>query len=176
MAVSMDQVKELRERSGAGPLECKKVLEQTGGDMNRALEMLREKGLAIAAKKATREAREGRIESYVHPGNRIAVLVELNCETDFVARNDAFIQLSRDIAMQVAAMNPQFARREDVPEAALQSPEVTSPEKFYEEQVLADQPFVRQPSTTIGQMIQETIAKTGENIVVGRFVRYEIGA
>ncbi len=176
MAVSMEQVKELRERTGAGILECKKVLEQADGNVNRALELLREKGLEVAKKKATREAREGRIDVYIHHDNKKAGIVELNCETDFVARNEEFIQLARDIALQVAAMNPQFLRREDVPETALQAPEVTSPEKFYEENVLLDQPFVRQPNVTIGQKIQDTIAKTGENIVVRRFVRYEVGA
>jgi len=176
MAVSMEQVKELRERTGAGILECKKVLEQADGNVNRALELLREKGLEVAKKKATREAREGRIDVYIHHDSKKAGIVELNCETDFVARNEEFIQLARDIALQVAAMNPQFLRREDVPETALQAPEVTSPEKFYEENVLLDQPFVRQPNVTIGQKVQDTIAKTGENIVVRRFARYEVGA
>jgi len=176
MAVSMEQVKELRERTGAGILECKKVLEQADGNVNRALELLREKGLEVAKKKATREAREGRIDVYVHHDSKKAGIVELNCETDFVARNEEFIQLARDIALQVAAMNPQFLRREDVPETALEAPEVTSPESFYAENVLLDQPFVRQPNVTIGQKIQDTIAKTGENIVVRRFVRYEVGA
>lgn len=176
MAISMDQVKELRERTGAGILECKKVLEQADGNINRALELLREKGLEVAKKKSTREAREGRIEVYIHHDAKKAGLVELNCETDFVGRNEEFIQLARDIALQVAAMNPQFVRRDEVPEAALQAPEVTSPEKFYEENVLLDQPFVRQPNLTIGQKVQDTIAKTGENIVIRRFVRYEVGA
>ena len=176
MAVTMEQVKELRERTGAGILECKKVLEQSNGDINGALELLREKGLEIAKKKATREAREGRIEIYVHAGSRGAAMVELNCETDFVGRNEEFVQLSKDIALHVFALNPQYLRREDVPAEALEGPEVTSPEKFYEENVLLDQPFVRQPGVTIGQKIHDTIAKTGENIVVRRFVRYEVGA
>lgn len=175
MAISMAQVKELRERTGAGILECKKVLEQTDGDVNQALGLLRERGLAVAAKKASREAKEGRIEVYTHPGNRVVAMVELNCETDFVGRNDAFVQLAKDIALHVAAMNPQYLNKEDVPAEALQAPEVTSPEKFYEENVLLEQPFVRDASHTISQRIQETIAKTGENIVVRRFVRYEVG-
>ncbi|HZG66971.1 MAG TPA: translation elongation factor Ts [Herpetosiphonaceae bacterium] len=176
MAISMEQVKELRERTGAAVLDCKKVLEQTGGDVDAALKLLRERGLEIAAKKTSREAREGRIETYVHPGNRVVAVVELNCETDFVGRNDEFVQLARDIAMQVAAMNPQYLRKEDVPADALQGAEVTSPEKYFEEVVLLEQPFVKQPNITIGQKIQDTIAKTGENIVVRRYARWEVGA
>ena len=176
MAISMEQVKELRERTGAAVLDCKKVLEQTGGDINAALKLLRERGLEIAAKKTSREAREGRIETYVHPGNRVVAVVELNCETDFVGRNDEFVQLARDIAMQVAAMNPQYLRKEDVPAEALQGAEVTSPEKYFEEVVLLEQPFVKQPNITIVQKIQDTIAKTGENIVVRRYARWEVGA
>ncbi len=176
MAISMEQVKELRERTGAAVLDCKKVLEQTGGDINAALKLLRERGLEIAAKKTSREAREGRIETYVHPGNRVVAVVELNCETDFVGRNDEFVQLARDIAMQVAAMNPQYLRKEDVPAEALQGAEVTSPEKYFEEVVLLEQPFVKQPNVTIVQKIQDTIAKTGENIVVRRYARWEVGA
>jgi elongation factor Ts len=176
VAISMEQVKELRERTGAAVLDCKKVLEQTGGDVDAALKLLRARGLEIAAKKTSREAREGRIETYVHPGNRVVAVVELNCETDFVGRNDEFVQLARDIAMQVAAMNPQYLRKEDVPADALQGAEVTSPEKYFEEVVLLEQPFVKQPNITIGQKIQDTIAKTGENIVVRRYARWEVGA
>ena len=176
MAVSMEQVKELRERTGAGILDCRNALAQADGDLNRALEILRERGMAVAQKKATREVREGRIESYVHSTGKIAALVELNCETDFVGRNEAFIQLGRDIALHVAAVNPQYLRKEDVREEALQAAEASSPEQFYEQYVLLEQPFVRDESATIGQKVQETIAKTGENIVVRRFVRYEVGA
>ena len=176
MAVTMEQVKELRDRTGAGILECKKVLEQAGGDVNQALGLLRERGLQVAAKKSTREVKEGRVEIYVHPGNKVVAMVELNCETDFVGRNDEFVQLAKDIALHIAAMNPQYLRKDDVTEEALQGPEVSSPEKFYEENVLIEQPFVRQPNVTIGQKIQDTIAKTGENIVIRRFTRYEVGA
>ncbi len=175
MAVSMEQVKELRERTGAAILDCKKVLEQTGGDINQALRLLRERGLEIAKKKESREAKDGRIEVYTHPGNRVVAMVELNCETDFVARNEAFVQLAKDIALHIAAVNPTYLRREDVPPQALEAPDVDSPEKFYEENVLIEQPFVRDPSQTITQKMQETTAKTGENIVVRRFVRYEVG-
>lgn len=176
MAISMEQVKELRDRTGAGILECKKVLEQTNGDINQALGLLRERGLQVAAKKAEREAKEGRIEVYIHPGNKVVGLVELNCETDFVARNEEFIQLAKDIALQVVGANPRYLRREDVPAEALQAPEVDSPEAFYTEHVLLEQPFVRQPNVTIGQKINETIAKIRENIVVRRFQRFEVGA
>jgi len=176
MAITMEQVKELRERTGAGILDCKKVLEQANGDVNAALKLLRDRGLEIAGKKSTREAREGRVETYVHPGNRVVAIVEINCETDFVGRNEEFVQLAKDIAMQVAALNPQYLRREDVPAEALQGAEVTTPEKYYEEVVLLDQPFVKQPNVTIAQKIQDTIAKTGENIVVRRFARWEVGA
>jgi elongation factor Ts len=172
----MEQVKELRERTGAGILDCKKVLEQAGGDVNAALKLLRDRGLEIAGKKKDREVRQGRVETYIHPGNQVVAIVELNCETDFVGRNDEFVQLAKDIAMQVAALNPQYLRREDVPDEALQGAEVTTPEKYYEEVVLLDQPFVKQPNVTIAQKIQDTIAKTGENIVVKRFARWEVGA
>ncbi len=177
MAITSEQVKELRDRTQAGFLECRNALAETGGDVSRAVEILRERGLAKAEKKASRPVGEGRVESYVHTTNKMAVLVELNCETDFVARNDAFIQLARDIALHIAAMNPQFLRREDVSEEALQADETTNtPQEFYEKYVLLEQPFVRDESVTIGQKIQETIAKTGENIVLRRFVRYEVGA
>ncbi len=173
MAISMDQVKELRERTGAGPMECKKVLEQANGDMAEALNILREKGREIGDKKKTREAREGRIEIYVHPGNRVVALVELNCETDFVGRNEAFVQLAKDIALHIAAVNPKYLSKDDV-DAAGQAEAAKSP-KFYEENVLLEQPFIKQPSSTIGEMVRDTIAKTRENIVVRRFVRYEVG-
>ena len=176
MAVSIDQVKELRERTGAAISLCKATLEQTGGDMNRALELLKERGLEIAGKKKDREARQGRIEVYVHPGNQVVSIVELNCETDFVAKNEEFVKLARDIALHVTAMNPQYVRKEDVPEGATQGPEFDSPEDFYAANVLLEMPFVRDPSVTIGQKVTETIAKTGENVVVRRFTRYEVGA
>lgn len=175
MAISMDQVKELRERTGAGILDCKKVLEQANGDMTQALNLLRERGMAIAAKKTTRETGEGRVEVYIHPGNRLATVVELNCETDFVGRNEAFVQLAKDIAMHIAALNPKYLSRDEVTPDIIAASEAASPEKFYEENVLLEQPFVRQPGITIAEMIRDTIAKTGENIVVRRFVRYEVG-
>jgi elongation factor Ts len=176
MAITMDQVKELRDRTGAPIIECKQVLEQANGDVNQALGLLRERGAKIGEKKAAREAKEGRIEVYVHPGNRVVGVVELNCETDFVARNDDFIQLAKDIALQVVGLNPRYIRKEDVPEEALQDPAVGSPEQFYQENVLLEQPFVRDSSVTIGQKVQDAIGKIRENIVVRRIARYEVGA
>ena len=176
MAVTTAQIKELRERTGAGPLECKKVLEQADGNLDAAIKLLRERGLAVAAKKSSREAREGRIEVYVHPGNKIVAIVELNCETDFVGRNEAFIQLAKDIALHVAALNPKYLNSDEVPQSEIDDSDATSPQKYYEEVVLLEQPFVRQPSLTIGEMVRDTIAKTGENVVVRRFQRLEIGS
>lgn len=176
MAVTMDQIKELRERTGAGILEAKKVLESTNGDMKQALELMRERGLQVAAKKASREVREGRIDVYIHHGNKLGAMVEVNCETDFVARNDAFIQLTKDIAMQIASSpETKYVTREEVPAGEAEAFE-DGAEEFYKQAVLLEQPFVRNPSETIQTMIQNTIAKTGENVVVRRFARFEIGA
>ena len=196
MAVSMDQVKELRERTGAGILDCKNVLNQTDGDMEAAIKVLREKGLASAAKKADRTATDGRIEVYIHSGNKMAALVEVNCETDFVAKTDDFKKLATDLALHIAAARPTYLNREDVPAAELerereilreQNAESNKPaniiekivegriEKFYSEVVLMDQDFVKDDSVKIKDLIKEAIAKLGENIVVRRFTRYEIG-
>lgn len=196
MAVSMDQVKELRERTGAGILDCKNVLNQTNGDMDAAIKVLREKGLASAAKKADRTATDGRIEVYAHPGNKMVAIVEVNCETDFVAKTDDFKKLAYDLAMHIAAARPTYVQREDVPEAELerereilreQNAGSNKPaniiekivegriEKFYGEVALMEQEFVKDPSVKIKDMIKEAIAKLGENIVVRRFTRYEIG-
>jgi elongation factor Ts len=174
VAVTTEMVKELRGRTGAGIKECKDILTQTGGDMNKAIEILRERGIEAAAKKADREAREGRIEVYIHPGSRLAALIELNCETDFVARTDDFIQLSKDLALHVAAANPRYLTTEEVP-AEVVAESGQKPEKFYEEQVLLNQPYVRDPGQTIQDMIKAGIAKLGENILVRRFVRFEVG-
>jgi elongation factor Ts len=173
--ISAQMVKELRERTGAGIKECKDILSQTGGDMNKAIEALREKGLKVSDKVAGREAREGRIEVYIHPGSRMAALVELNCETDFVARTEDFIQLSKEIALHIAAMNPRFLNVEDVP-ADLITESGLKPEKYYEENVLIKQPFVRDPSQTIEDRVKAVVAKIRENVVIRRFVRFEIGA
>jgi elongation factor Ts len=196
MSVSAKDVKELRDRTGAGMMDCKKALEETNGDMEAAIDLLRSKGTAKAAKRAERSANEGTIGSYVHHGGRIAVLVELNCETDFVANTEAFQQLARDLAMHVAAANPVSVSEADVPadvierERAVYLEQVRNegkPEniqekivegkmrKFFEEVTLLRQPFVKNPDQTIEQLIVEVAAKTGEKIDVARFVRYAVG-
>ena len=173
--VTTQMVKELRERTGAGVKECRDILIQTDGNMNAAVEELARKGLRVSEKVQGREVREGRVEVYVHAGNRMASMVELNCETDFVARTEDFIALAKDITLQIAAMNPRYIRPEDVPEEELKA-SGEAPEKFYEAHVLLAQPFVRDGSQTIEDKIKATVAKVRENIVVSRFVRYEIGA
>lgn len=196
MAISMDLVKELRERTGAGVLDSKKTLEETGGDIERAIELLRERGMAKAAKKASREAKEGLIEPYIHMGGKVASLVEVNCETDFVARTDDFKTLAHDIALHIVAASPRYLNSESVPAEELErereiyiaaAKEEGKPEaiaakiaegrlnKFYEENVLMNQRFVKDPSKTIDELVREHISKLGENIVVRRFARYAIG-
>lgn len=175
MAVSIELVKELRERTGAGIKECKDVLEQTDGDIKRAIEILRERGIEAAAKKASREAREGLIGVYVHYGSRVAGMVELNCETDFVARTEDFVTLANNLAQHIVALNPRFIHEGEVTDAEVDESGLTR-EKFIEENVLMKQPFIKDPSRTIEELIKEAIAKLGENIVVRRFVRYEVGA
>ncbi|HEX3051216.1 MAG TPA: translation elongation factor Ts [Aggregatilineaceae bacterium] len=196
MAITAQQVKELRELTGVGPLECKNALEQFGGDVQKATDFLREKGLAKAAKKASRATNDGIIHIYAHHNSRLGVMVELNCETDFVARTDKFRQLANDIALQIANLNPQYVKREDVPEAVLQAerdlqrrraieegkPEAVADKivdgrmaKFYEEIALFDQPFIKDDTITIGQMVTQAIADMGENITLSRFVRFAVG-
>lgn len=166
MAITTDMVKELREATGAGVMDAKRALEEADGDMSKATALLREKGLAAAAKRAERATHQGVVESYIHAGGRIGVLVEVNCETDFVANTDEFRTLARDIAMQIAAMNPQVVSVDD------RTPELEGSD---EEVVLLSQPFIKDASRNIGAMVQDAIAKTGENIRVRRFVRYELG-
>lgn len=196
MAVSASAVKELRERTGAGMLDCKKALDETGGDVDKAIALLREKGLAAAANKAGRIATEGVVESYIHAGGRIGVLVEVNCETDFVAKTDQFREFARDIAMQIAAANPKFVRREEVPADEIEKEKEIlknqalnegKPEKivekmvegriskYYEEYCLLEQNFIKDPDKTINELLNEKISKIGENITIRRFVRYELG-
>ncbi|NLY55542.1 MAG: translation elongation factor Ts [Firmicutes bacterium] len=196
MAITAALVKELRERTGAGMMDCKTALVETGGDLEKAVEYLREKGLAKAAKKAGRIAAEGLVDSYIHLGGRIGVLVEVNCETDFVAKTDDFKALVKDIAMHIAAAKPEYVSREDVPESVIErerqiyrqqmlnegKPEKIVDkivdgkiDKFYEEVCLLEQPFVKDPDKTVGQLLTEKISQIGENIVVRRFVRYERG-
>jgi elongation factor Ts len=166
MGIGANQVKELRDKTGAGVMECRRALEEGNGDIAQAELILRERGEARAAKKAGREASQGVIESYIHGGGRIGVLVELNCESDFVARNDQFRSLAHDIAMQIAAMNPKYVSLEDIPADAEGEPETLA---------LLSQPFIKGADRTIRDLITEKIAKLGENIRVRRFVRFEVG-
>ena len=189
-------VKELRERTGAGMMDCKKALSATDGDLEKAIDFLREKGLAAAAKKAGRVAAEGLVEAYIHGGGRIGVLVEVNCETDFVAKTDAFKELVKDIAMHIAATNPSYLKREEVPTAELEHEQAVLAEqarnegkpekiiekmvagrieKYYKEVCLMEQPFVKDPDKTISDLITESIAKIGENVSIRRFTRYQLG-
>jgi len=190
-------VKELREATGAGVLDCKEALVMHDGDLEKSVAYLREKGMAAAAKRAEREARDGLIGSYVHAGSKVAALVELNCETDFVARTDQFQELAHDLAMQVVACKPLYMTKDSVPAEALDEERAKyqaevqgsgKPErvllqivegklaKFYEENCLFEQPFIKDPSITIGELVQQKNALLGENLVVRRFVRFEVGA
>ncbi|MBX6377677.1 MAG: translation elongation factor Ts [Clostridia bacterium] len=195
--VSAARVKELRERTGAGMMDCKRALEESGGDMEKAIAWLREKGLAAAAKKAGRLAAQGVVHAYIHPGGRVGVLIEVNCETDFVARNDQFRGLVHDLAMHVAAMNPRYVRRQEVPAEELEKErailrartleegrpanivdrivEGRLEKQFYAQVCLEEQPFVKDPDITVGELVRQAIARLGENIVVRRFVRFELG-
>jgi len=196
MEVNATMIKDLRERTGAGMSDCKKALTEVGGDMEKAIDYLRAKGLAKAAKKAGREATEGLVTSYIHGGGRIGVLVEVNCETDFVARNEDFIGFTKEVALQIAAMNPQFVRKEEVsadvvarerdvlvakaketgkPEPVVQKMVEGQISKWMKEICLLDQAWVKDPEKTIDQLQQELIAKIGENIKIRRFVRFELG-
>ncbi|TEB16563.1 Elongation factor Ts [Pelotomaculum sp. FP] len=196
MSVPASFVKELRERTGAGMMDCKKALAESGGDIDKAADYLREKGLAAAAKKAGRIAAEGLVESYIHGGGRIGVLVEVNCETDFVAKTDEFKALVKDIAMQIAAAKPEFVKREEVPAEALEHEKTIlraqalnegkpanivekmvegRVEKYFKEVCLLEQPFIKEPDMSIKQLLTEKISKIGENISIRRFTRYELG-
>lgn len=194
--ITAEMVKQLRERTGAGMMDCKKALTESDGNIDKAIEILREKGLAAAAKKAGRIAAEGLVDAYIHGNGRIGVLVEVNVETDFAAANDEFKQLVKDIALQIAAANPEYVRKEDVPEEVIekeknilriQAKNEGKPEKiiekmvegriekFYKEVCLLEQPWIKDPDKTIRQLVTEKIAIIGENINVRRFVRYERG-
>jgi elongation factor Ts len=177
-AISASQVKDLRELSGAGIMECKRALEQTGGDLEKAAELLKQQGLAKADKKSGRSAQQGLVEPYIHGGGRIGVIVEVNCETDFVARTPDFKTLAHDIAMQVAATSPRYVSADDIDaaaEAALER-EYGSREQALAAVSLLDQPFIKDPKLTVRDLIRAGIAKLGENIVVRRFARFEVGA
>jgi elongation factor Ts len=194
--ITAAMVKELREMTGAGMMDCKKALGETEGNIEKAVDFLREKGLAAAAKKAGRIAAEGVVEAYIHGGGRIGVMVEINCETDFVAKTDDFKELARDVAMQIAATNPLFVRREDVdpavieherevfraqalnegkPEKIVEKMVVGRIEKYYKEICLMEQSFIKDPDQTIAQIINGKISKIGENISIRRFTRYQLG-
>lgn len=196
MDVSLELIKELREKTGAGISDCKKALSESKGDLEKAIQIIREKGLATAAKKAGRVAQEGLIESYIHLNGRIGVLVEINCETDFVAKTDEFRALAHDIALHVAGAGPQYLTSEQVPQdivdkekeilAGQAKNEGLSGEqlkkvveerlnRFFSENCLMDQPFIRDPDKTIADLIGETVGRIGENIVIRRFVRYQLG-
>jgi len=171
--LSVEVVKELRDKTSASITDCKKVLEEAGGDKNKAIELLRKRGLEIAAKKQERSAKEGRIEAYIHLGNKVGVLLEVDCETDFVARNSDFAQFTRDVAMQITALNPAYVRKEDVPAQELKHHK--DKELFYKEHCLLEQAFIKDPSITVKDYLASVIAKMGENIVIRRFIRYKVG-
>lgn len=196
MEITTEMVKELRQATAAGILDCRKALEVAEGDFDKAVDYLREKGLAKAAKRVDREAKDGLVVSYIHGGGRIGVLLEVNCETDFVARTDEFKGLVNDIALQIAAMSPQYVKREDIPASVIehekqlcraQALEEGKPEavverivdgrmeKFYQDISLLEQAFIRDEERTIDDLVKEQITKTGENMVVRRFARFELG-
>lgn len=196
MSISADEVKKLREMTGAGIMDCKAALAETNGNLEKAVEHLRKKGIAKAEKKASRETRDGLIESYLHPGSKLGVLVEINCETDFVAKTDDFKRFTRDIAMQIAASNPLVVNKEDLsaeliekemniyksqamnqkkPEAIAEKMAQGKMDKFYQEVCLMEQSFVKDPNKSIKDLTKELISKVGENIVIRRFVRFQLG-
>ena len=193
--ISASMVNDLRAQTGAAMMDCKKALVETNGNVEEAITILRKKGAASAAKRADRTAKEGTIYSYIHTGGKVGVLIEVNCETDFVGRNDDFKGLAHDLALHIAAANPSYVSRDQVPEAELNNERDIAAaqvagkppaavqkivegklEKYYASVCLLDQPFVKNPDKTIKDVLTETIAKTGENIVVRRFVRYQLGA
>ncbi len=197
MPITADQVKQLREITGAGMMECKKALAESDGDVEKAVDALRKSGAAKAEKRSGRTANEGRVDSYIHPGNRVGVLIEVNCETDFVARTPEFEELVRNLAMQAAAAGAEYVRREDVPaerverERAIYAAQLEGQgkpaaiigkivdgklEKFFSEICLVEQPYIRDDKKTVGDLLQEAAAKTGENLVVRRFSRFRLGA
>lgn len=196
MTITTEMIKQLRAETGAGVLDSKRALEENDGDFDKAVAYLRDKGLATAAKRASREAKDGLIGSYVHSGARLASLVELNCETDFVARTDGFRDLAKDLSMQVVAANPLYVRREDIPSEVLDEiksnlrAELTDSgkpediieriiegklEKYYQEVCLLDQPYIKDDGITVGDVVNQAISHLRENIVVRRFARFEVG-
>ena len=197
MAISAEAVKQLRDKTGVGIMECKSALTETNGDVEKAIELLRKKGMATAEKRSGRETKEGAVEAYIHPGSRLGVLVEINCETDFVAKTDDFRTFAKDIAMQIAATNAVVLQREDFakeeiekeleiyatqarnegkPENIIERFVQGKLEKFYQETVLLEQSFIKDPNKNIKELLTEIIAKTGENIQIRRFVRFQLGS
>lgn len=195
MSIDAKQVAELRAQTGAGIIDCKNALTESNGDFEAAVLFLKKKGLATAAKKAERATSEGLIESYIHAGGKIGVMIQLNCETDFVAKNDGFKSLARDIAMHIAALSPQYVHRQEVPaalidkerdiakeqcagkpEAAIEKIVTGKLDKFFADNCLLEQPFVKDPSITVQELVASLIAKMGENITVGKFTRYQVGS
>jgi elongation factor Ts len=190
MAVTTELVKELRARTGAGIMDCRRALEESGGDLERAADLLRLKGLAAAAKRADREASEGLVEAYVHAGSRLGALVEVNCETDFVARTEEFKRLARELAMQVAATSPRFLSREEIPaetlaeqRAAIAREADGAPEaeidrrlqQWIQDVVLLEQPYIRDAGRRVADLVSEAAARTGEHVRVRRFARFKLG-
>ena len=194
--VSAVQVRELRDKTGAGMMDCKRALAESGGDLEKAVVYLREKGLAAAAKRAARAASEGQVGSYIHAGAKIGVLIEVNCETDFVARTPQFQNLVKDLAMQVAAASPRYVRREDVPADVIEAERTIyraqasgsgkpapvierivdgKVEKFFGDVCLLEQPFIKEPQRTVRQLVTDAVAQLGENVVVRRFARFQLG-
>ena len=175
MAVSIEVIRQLRDLTAASVSDCKKALDDAQGDLKQAQELLKKRGLEIAAKKASRSANQGRIEAYVHTGSRIGVLLEVNCETDFVARNEDFTRMTRDLAMQIAAADPRFVRPEDVPQEETKELDEKAKKEYLKANVLLCQSFIRDEKMTVQDLVTQAIAKLGENIVVRRFVRFKVG-
>jgi elongation factor Ts len=173
MEISVALIKELRNLSSASIADCKKALQDSGGQIKKAQELLRKRGLEIAAKKQGLAAKEGRIESYVHLGNKIGALLEVNCQTDFVAKNDTFVQFTKDIAMQIVACDPSFIKKEDVEDKVIKKEK--DKEAFYKSHCLLEQVFVKDPGIAVKDHLASMIAKFNENIVIRRFIRYKIG-
>ncbi len=173
MAGSLELIKELREATSCGVIDCKKALEESDGDLTKAKELLKQRGLELAAKKGGRSAKEGRIEVYIHTGNKMIAMVEVSCETDFVARNEDFIQFSKDVAMQIGAMAPAYIKEEDVPQEVLKVQE--DPKTFLKEKCLMNQTFIKDSSKGMQDYLNEIVAKIGENVFVNRFTRYKVG-
>jgi len=173
MKIPLESVKELRNLTSASIADCRKILEETSGDIKKAMELIRKRGLEMAAKKQDRVTKEGRVEAYVHLGNKVGVLLEVGCETDFVAKNPEFAQFTKDLAMQIVACNPKYIKNEDVPKQDLEHE--ANKEEYFKAHCLLDQVYVKDPSITIKDYLGGIVAKMGENIVIRRFARFKVG-